>query len=315
MEEIWIGIDVGKRAVDIAVAGREAVRRIERDEDALRGWASTVPAGAHAVMEATGGYERMVAEVLREHGALVSVVNPRQVRDFARATGQLAKTDRLDARLLATYGQTLRPRVTLVRNEEEQEIQELLDRRRQLVDARTAEKNRRLTASAAVRPSIDAHIKWLDEQIKELERDIDARALKLQELAERAQRLEHVPGVGRIVALTVLLHLPELGALNRKEVAALVGLAPFARDSGGLRGRRAIWGGRSEARSMLFVAANVAVRWNPPLKGFYERLVAAGKPKKAALAAVARKLLTMLNAMVRDRSDWQLAGGLQPGCC
>lgn len=140
---------------------------------------------------------------------------------------------------------------------------------------------------ATVRPSIDAHIKWLDEQIKELERDIDARALKLQELAETAQRLEHVPGVGRIVALTVLLHLPELGALNRKEVAALVGLAPFARDSGGLRGRRAIWGGRSEARSMLFVAANVAVRWNPPLKAFYERLVAAGKPKKAALAAVA----------------------------
>jgi transposase len=194
-------------------------------------------------------------------------------------------------------------------------MQELLDRRRQLVDTRTAEKNRRLTASSVVRPSIDAHIKWLDEQIKELERDIDAKAIKVQKLAERAQRLEHVPGVGRIVALTLLLHLPELGALNRKEVAALVGLAPFARDSGGLRGRRSIWGGRSEARSMLFIAAQVAVRWNAPLKVFHQRLTAAGKPKKAVLAAVARKLLTMLNAMVRDSSDWHLPGGLQPGCC
>lgn len=315
MEEIWIGIDVGKNWIDVSVGTSSEVRRLKRDEEAVRAWSLTIPAGVRAVMEATGGYEQMVADALRERGALVSIVNPRQVRDFARASGQLAKTDRLDARILAAYGQALRPRVTLVRRVEEQEIQELLDRRRQLVEARTAEKNRRMTASGAVWPSIDAHVKWLDEQIKELDRDIDARAAKLSELDERAQRLEHVPGVGRIVSLTLLLHVPELGSLNRKEVAALVGLAPFARDSGGLRGRRAIWGGRSEARAMLFLAASVAARWNPPLKAFYERLTEAGKSKKAVLAAVARKLLTMLNAMVRDHSDWQKPAALQPGCC
>jgi transposase len=273
-----------------------------------------MPVGAHVVMEATGGYERLVADVLRAQGAAVSVVNPRQVRDFAKATGQLAKTDKLDARILAAFGRAVRPRVTLIRCEKEREMQDLLERRRQLVDARTAEKNRHKTASRAVRPSIEAHIKWLDQQITELEREIESRVVEARELDERAQRLEQVPGVGRIVSLSLLLHLPELGALNRKEVAALVGLAPFARDSGGSRGRRAIWGGRAEARSMLFMAANTAVRWNAPLRAFYERLVGAGKPKKAVLAAVARKLI-MLSAMIRDGAVWQPNRQLQPGCC
>jgi transposase len=314
-EKGWVGVDVSKEAIDVARVANGGVLRVPNRLRELRAWAEKLPARSRVVMEATGGYERVLADVLREQGHSVSIVNPKRVRDFAKATGQLAKTDKLDARVLVAYGQALCPRETLARSVEEQEMQALLDRRRQLVDARTAEKNRRKLAPAVTHPSIDKHIDWLDEQVRELDAQLGARAAKLEALRVSSERLCEVPGVGKVVALTLLLQLPELGQLNRKEITALVGLAPFARDSGRTLGRRAIWGGRSEARSMLYMAALAALRANAPLRAFYRRLVDAGKPKKAALAATARKLLTALNAMIRDSASWAPEKVLQPGCC
>ena len=302
----WIGVDVSKDAIDVAV-GSASVARVARTVDALQAWAVTLPRAAHVVLEATGGYEQYVVAALRGHGIAVSVVNPRQVRDFAKATGQLAKTDRIDARVLAHFGTAVQPRITVALATDVQELRALLDRRRQLVDARTAEKNRRKQAPATIIGSIDDHIEWLDQQIDVIDRAIADVVQAHVDLSEAVARLQTAPGIGRIVATTLLTHLPELGRLDRKRIAALAGLAPFARESGQCRGRRAIWGGRSEARAMLFLAARVAARGDTPLRAFYERLLAHGKSKKAAFAAVARKLLTMVNAMTRDRRPWQPA--------
>lgn len=309
----WIGVDVAKAEIDV-FDGRGGHRRMKRSPSELEAWTSSLSQDAILVMEATGGYEQMIAEQARERGLSVAIVNPRQVRDFAKATGQLAKTDRIDARVLAHYGHALEPRLTVAMSAEQRELRALVDRRRELVETRSAEKNRRKqAASDAVIESIDDHIEWLDKQIDALDTEIESELNKSVELKARFDRLRAVPGVGTIVATTLLIHLPELGQLNRKQIAALVGLAPLARDSGLMRGRRTIWAGRAQARSLLFMAALTACRFNPPLKAFYDRLVAAGKPAKAALAAVARKLLTMLNAMLRDRAAWNPQN--QPGCC
>ena len=311
----WIGIDVAKDMIDVAQGPNGSVRRVVRAVEPLQEWARTVTRGTHAVLEATGGYEQLVADVLRAQGVMVCIVNPRQVRDFAKATGQLAKTDRLDARVLAHFGVALQPRTTVKLSNETIELRALLDRRRQLVEARTAEKNRRHTAPASVIGSIDEHIEWLDAQIERLDQAIETATAKCIDLAESVQRLRTIPGVGSVVAATLLTHLPELGTLDRQRITALAGLAPFARESGTQRGRRTIWGGRGEARAMLFLAAQSAARWNAPLRAFYERLVARGKPKKAALAAVARKLLVVINAMLRDDRPWQPPLLPEPSCC
>ena len=313
--ETWIGIDVSKEVIDVALEVDGPVERVDRSAQALESWANKIPSGIRAVMEATGGYEQEVARALRLRGVAVCIVNPRQVRDFAKATGQLAKTDRLDARVLARFGQALRPRVTPAKDAFMASLQALLDRRRQLVEARTAEKNRRKTAREEVIGSIDDHIEWLDQQINNLDEVIAAKVAERKALSDQVRSLETVPGVGRIVAVTLLTHLPELGTLGRKQITALAGLAPFARDSGLQRGRRAIWGGRAEARAMIHLAAQSAARWNQPLRTFYERLVARDKSKKAALAAVARKLLVAINAMVRDQQPWLAPSPSQPGCC
>jgi transposase len=312
---LWIGVDVSKRMIDVAQGRDGNLQRVERAIGPLRAWARTLPAHARVVLEATGGLERMVTTVLRSHGVTVCVVNPRQVRDFAKATGQLAKTDRLDARVLAHFGAALGPRETLVQAMDAEALRAVIDRRRQLVETRTAEKNRRHTAPEAVVGSIDDHLAWLDREIAQLDGAIEAAATACAALTEPLARLQAVPGVGRVVALTLVTHLPELGTLDRKRIAALAGLAPFARDSGFQRGRRAIWGGRADARAMLFLAAQSAARWNTPLRIFYERLVGRGKPKKAALAAVARKLLVAINAMLRDGRPWNPAVVAQPSCC
>jgi transposase len=313
--ETWIGIDVAKEVIDVALGVDGPVRRVERSAPALEHWVQELPSGIRAVMEATGGYEQEVARALRLRGIAVCIVNPRQVRDFAKATGQLAKTDRLDARVLVRFGQALQPRVTPAKDAFMESLQALLDRRRQLVETRTAEKNRRKTAREEVIGSIDDHIEWLDQQINNLDEAIAAKIAECRALSDQVRSLETVPGVGRIVAVTLLTHLPELGTLGRKQITALAGLAPFARDSGIQRGRRAIWGGRAEARAMIFLAAQSAARWNEPLKVFYERLLARDKSKKAALAAVARKLLVAINAMMRDGQPWLTSNSVQPGCC
>jgi transposase len=313
--DVWIGVDVSKDVLDVAVSPTSAVVRVPNRPREVGAWAGKLPPGSRVVMEATGGYEQLAAQVLRDWGHRVSIVNPKRVRDFAKAGGRLAKTDKLDARVLSSYGSVFSPREVEARSHEERELQALLDRRRQLIDARTVEKNRRKLAPSVTHPSIDQHIEWLDQQLKGLESEIKQRSAKLEALAQRVQLLRAVPGVGDVVALTLLLQLPEIGTLNRKEIAALAGLAPFARDSGTVRGRRAIWGGRSEARAMLFLAALSGIRVNPALRTFYARLVDGGKPKKAALAATARKLLTSLNAVLRDSIPWKAEMLLQPGCC
>jgi transposase len=312
---VWVGVDVAKGMIDVARGPDGQLERVERALGPLHAWARTLPSHARVVLEATGGLERMVTTVLRARGLAVCVVNPRQVRDFAKATGQLAKTDRLDARVLAHFGAALTPRETVAKALDAEALRALIDRRRQLVETRTGEKNRRHTASEAVVGSIDDHIAWLDHEIEQLDQAIEGAAMACSALGEPLARLQTIPGVGRVVALTLVTHLPELGTLDRKRIAALAGLAPFARESGLQRGRRAIWGGRGDARAMLFLAAQSAARWNPPLRIFYERLVGRGKSKKAALTAVARKLLVSINAMIRDRRPWEPAVLLQPSCC
>jgi len=312
---VWIGVDVAKGMIDVASGADGDGERVERAAEPLAAWARTLPAHARVVVEATGGLERLVVTALRAQGVPVCVVNPGQVRNFAKATGQLAKTDRIDARVLAHFGGAVRPRETIVQATDAAALRALLDRRRQLVETRTAEKNRRQTAPDAVRSSIDDHIAWLDRQIQQLDQAIEQAATACRAVTAPRAQLEAVPGVGRVVALTLVTHLPELGTLNRKRIAALAGLAPFADDSGAHRGRRVIWGGRSEARAMLFLAAQSATRHNAPLWAFYERLVGRGKPKKAALTAVARKLLVSLNAMIRDQRSWEPAVSAPPSCC
>ena len=310
-ETTWIGVDVAKPFIDVAVFGSPSAERIARVGDDLRTWVAALPSNAHLVMEATGGLEAVVAAVARERGLRVSIMNPRQVRDYAKAIGQLAKTDRLDAFVLASFGRQLQPEPTLAKSEEVEELQALVDRRRQLIDQRTAEKNRYHTSKKPLKASIRRHIKWLDEEIAELDQLIEQTVRASKELSSKVELLLSVPGVGLITALTMVVHVPELGSINRQQVAALVGLAPWANESSSMRGRRTIWGGRKQARSVLFMAAMSAVRHNPPMRAFYLRLVAAGKGKKAAITAVARRLVTVLNAVVRDRSTWSA----EPSCC
>lgn len=256
------------------------------------------------VIEATGGLQREVATALVAAGLSVAVVNPRQIRDFARSSGQLAKTDQLDAAVLAVFGLRMQPEPRALPDEAAQELADKLTRRAQLVEMRAAEKNRRHRAPTRIKKSIDRHLAFLDQAIKSLDRDIDDTLRGSPAWAEKAELLDEVTGVGPQTARRLLISLPELGRLNRHAIAKLVGVAPLNRDSGKLRGTRHIWGGRETVRNDLYMAANSARRFNPPLRAFYQRLLAAGKPPKVAIVAVMRKLLVVLNAMLRDRAHW-----------
>lgn len=256
------------------------------------------------VIEATGGLQRQVATALVSAGIAVVVVNPRQVRDFARASGQLAKTDRIDAQVLALFGLRIQPQPRTLPDEAALELADKLARRDQLIEMRVAEKNRRHRASTAMKRSIDRHLAFLDQAIKALDHDLDDTLRGSPAWAEKIELLEAVTGVGPQTLRRLLINLPELGKLDRHAIAKLVGVAPLNRDSGALRGKRMIWGGRAHVRNTLYMAALSASRFNVPLKAFFERLKAAGKPHKVALVAVARKLLTILNAMLRDHSHW-----------
>jgi transposase len=259
------------------------------------------------VLEATGGLERPVAAALAAAGLPTAVVNPRQVRDFARATGRLAKTDRLDAAVLAHFGAAVAPTARPPLDAQAQELQALLDRRRQLAELLLAERNRLRTARPVVQPGIERHLEWLRAELAALERELAERIAADPTWQAKATLLQSVPAVGPVLATTLLARLPELGRLNRKQIAALVGVAPHARDSGTLRGKRTIWGGRPEVRAALYMGALVGARCNATLRAFYQRLVAAGKPKKVALVACMRKLLTILNTMVANDQHWQPA--------
>ena len=303
----FVGIDVAKAQLDIALRPTGERWSVPNDEASIATLVAQLQAVAPTliVLEATGGYQRAVVAALAAAGLPVVVANPRQTRDFAKATGQLAKTDALDARALAHFADAVRPTPRPVPDAQTEALRALLTRRRQLVAMRTAESNRLGTAPAPVQADIEAHLAWLDQRLATLDDDLDTTLRASPVWRERDALYRSVPGIGPVSARTLLLDLPELGTLSRQRIAALAGVAPFNCDSGTMRGRRAIWGGRAPLRATLYMATLVAVRHNPVLKAFYERLLAAGKAKKVALTACMRKLLTILNAMVKHQTPWQ----------
>ena len=306
-EAVCVGVDVAKSAMDVAVTDSEKVRQFANDDvgigEAVGYIAALEPAAI--ILEATGSLEMPLAAALQASGLPVVIINPRQVRDFARATGTLAKTDSIDARILALFGARVKPEIRPLPDAKAREMRRLLTRRRQLVEMLTAEHNRLGRAGEDVRMGIEGHIRWLEEALSEINDDLDDRIRHSPSWLEKSKLLKSVPGVGRVVSSTLLIELPELGSLNRRKIAALVGVAPLNRDSGTIRGRRTVWGGRAKLRASLYMAALVASRCNPVIAAFYQRLVDAGKPKKVALTACMRKLLTILNSMIRTRSVWQ----------
>ncbi len=303
----YVGIDVSKDHLDIAVSPTGDTFSVANDApgitDAVQRLAPLHP--KLVVLEATGGLQMPVAAALASAGLPLSMVNPRQVRDFAKATGRLAKTDRLDAQVLAHFAQAVQPVPHPLPDAQTQELTALLTRRRQVVEMLTAEKNRlRATRSEVVRQRVQDHIRWLEQELAGLDRDLDHTIRESPLWCEKDNLLRSVPGVGPVVSVTLLADLPELGTLSRHQIAALVGVAPLNRDSGRFRGKRMVWGGRGRVRAALYMAALSATRYNPIIKAFYHRLCGAGKARKVALTACMRKLLTILNAMLKHRQAW-----------
>jgi transposase len=306
---MFIGIDVAKRELEIAVRPSGERWTAGTDQGSVAGLVERLR-GLNAeliVLEATGGYEMPIASALAAANLPVAVVNARQVRDFARSLGKLAKTDRLDAAVLAHFAEATKPEVRPLPDETTQLLQGWLGRRRQVLEMILAEEQRLQMATRAVRPQIQAHIEWLRAQLRDADAQLQALIRSTPIWREHEDLLRSVPGVGPVLATTLLADLPELGRLTRRKIAALVGVAPLNRDSGAHRGRRRIWGGRAPIRATLYMAAVASVRCNPVLRGFYERLCAAGKPRKVALTACMRKLLTILNAMMHRQTRWQSA--------
>ena len=304
---IVVGIDVSKAALDVALRPSGEAWRCANNEAGIAELVGRLQALSPQliVLEATGGLERLMVAALALAGLPIAVVNPRQVRNFAKATGRLAKTDALDAAALAHFAEAIHPAPRPLPDAASQALAALVERRRQVVGMLTAEQNRFQQALPAVRPKVAAHIQWLEQALKELDAEVDQMLRASPLWRERDQLLRSVPGVGPTVSLTLLAHLPELGQGSVKHLATLVGLAPLNRDSGAWRGTRAIWGGRRQVRSALYMAALVGVRHNPVLHAFYQRLLTHGKPKKVALTACMHKLLTILHAVLRDHTPWQ----------
>lgn len=306
-----VGIDVAKAELVIAWGPEGRLTTVPNAEGALPPLVAELTAATPSlvVLEATGGYELLCVAALVAAQLPVVVVNPRQVRDFAKATGQLAKTDRIDARILALFGERVRPAIRPLPNASTQDLDELLTRRRQLLEMRQAERNRLALAVGRDRQrlkrSLKAHITYLERELKSTDADMGTLIRESPVWRERDQLLQSAPGIGPAVSRTLLGELPELGTLNRGAIAKLVGIAPLNCDSGTYRGTRAIYGGRASVRSALYMAGLVATRHNPVIRAFYQRLLAAGKPKKVALVACMRKLLTILNHMVRTGQPWR----------
>ena len=307
---LFVGIDVGKRRLDVHLHPLGEHFALDHDEDNVAALAARLGALAPAlvVLEATGGMEVRLAAALATAGLPVAVVNPRQVRSFARAMGRLAKTDRLDAEVIARFAEAVRPAVHPLPDEATRHLGALVARRRQLLEMLTAERNRRHAAEPIMHARIDAHLRWLEEALAEIERDLDQAVQESAIWRAKEELMLSVPGIGPVSARTLLAELPELGSLTRRQAAALVGVAPFSRDSGRMRGRRTIWGGRATLRACLYMAAVAAARGsNPAIAEFYRRLRQAGKPAKLALTACMRKLVVTLNAMLRTNTAWKQA--------
>jgi transposase len=306
--QVFVGIDVAKAQLDIALRPTGERWAVTNDETGMAALVARLQAAQPTliVLEATGGYHRAVVAALAAAALPLVVINPRQVRDFAKATGQLAKTDVLDARAVAHFAEAVRPAPRPLPDAQTEELRALLARRRQLIAMRTAEQNRLENAPRRLRADIEAHIAWLNQRVAALDDDLDTTLRASPVWRERETLYRSVPGIGPVCARTLVLDLPELGTLSRQRIAALVGVAPFNRDSGTLRGTRTTWGGRAHVRATLYMSTLVAVRYNPVLKRFYERLRTAGKVAKVALTACMRKLLTILNAMVKHQKPWHV---------
>jgi transposase len=303
----YVGIDVCKKYLDVYIRPQGDYFRTENDSTGVTQIQNklTELKIECIVLEATGGMEQLAARTLSQKGLPVVIINPRQVKNFARASGKLAKTDKIDAQILAHFAQAIQPEIRPMANDAEQELKELVSRRRQIVEMISAERARLNSSRGTVQVGVKEHVEWLKQKQQELEAAIGEATSQKQEWQSRIERLESVPGIGPVVARTLVADLPELGKLTHKQIASLVGLAPFNRDSGTCRGKRMIAGGRAAVRSILYMAALVGIRHNPVLREFYEKLIQRGKLKKVALVACMHKLLTIINAMLRSGCDWR----------
>lgn len=305
--EVYVGIDVSKRWLEVCVYGESDTGKVGNDEEGHLRLVEQMKAlqSARIVFEATGGYESRAAQALREAGCAVAVVNPTRVRRFAEGLGILAKTDKLDAQVIAQYAAVVKPAVNGAQTPSEERLAACVERRRQLLVELVAEKNRLSTCPASVRDDIGEHIAWLEEHIDRLEAEIHACISQNPDWQARAEIIDSVPGVGTVTASTLVAELPELGQCNRQQIAALVGVAPFNKDSGPKKGKRRIFGGRSGIRRTLFMATFSATKYNPVIRAFYQSLLKRGKEKMVALTACMRKLLVIINALVRKGEVWR----------
>jgi len=302
----FVGIDVSKGTLDVCWRGSGQTVSVTNDDAGIAGLVERLRADRPVlvVLEATGGYEFPIVVALGLAGVPTAVVNPRQARDFAKAVGRLAKTDRIDAAILAHFGEAVKPAPRAVPQAEVVELEALVARRRQLVEMVVAEKNRLARAAAKIKPNIKVHVTWLEEQIDAISDDLGKAIRRSPVWREKDDLLQSIPGIGNVIARTLVAELPELGALSRGQITSLVGLAPHNADSGQHRGQRRIWGGRASVRTALYMGALAGVRYNPVLRAMYKRLVASGKPKKVALIACAHKLLLIANAILTNRTAW-----------
>ncbi len=301
---MFVGIDVSKKFLDVAILGQDTVKQFPNDDAGCAALVEYVREARLVAMEASGRYEMRVASALAAAKIPMAVVNARQVRDYARALGRLAKTDGVDARVLARYAEDIKPPVTVLKEDAVQEFEALMLRRRQLVETRTAESNRLEHARGAVLKSIEEHIVWLNSRIKETDSTLGKKLRESPLWNSKVTLLKTAPGVGNTAARTMVSCVPELGQLTGKKIAALVGVAPFNDDSGKRQGVRRIQGGRSEPRTVLYMAALAAIRTDSVFRAFYDKLIKRGKEKKVAIVACMRKLLEILNAMVRTNKEW-----------
>jgi transposase len=306
---VFVGIDVAKDELVVAVRPSGRTWSVPNEPATLTALATELHqhAPVRVVLEATGGYERAAVTALQAVRLPVAVVNPRQVRQFARSTGRLAKTDTIDAGILAHYGEAVHPPVAAPIDAATQELDGWVERRRQVVQQRTAERLRLATAHPSLRPRIQRHIEWLEEDLEAVERTIAELLKQSSTLARTAELLDSVPGIGLKTAAVLVSQVPELGRIDGKALAALIGVAPLNRDSGKLRGKRSCWGGRANVRAALYMPTRTACRWNPVIRALYDRLIDAGKPKLVAIVACMRKLLTICNAMVASGKPWDPA--------
>ncbi len=309
MGAIWVGVDVSKQRLDVAIRPAGEVLTIGNDEAGIKALTKVLKEWSPQliVLEATGGHEYAAAYCLMKAGLAVAVVNPRQVRDFARAVGKLAKTDPIDAQILAHFGEAVQPPPRPIADQKLEEIGHLVTRHRQLIEMIVAEGNRRMSLRGTAQHDVDVTIRFLRDRLDKIDEQMKTLIAQHPEWKAKAELLNSVPGVGPVLISSLVAELPELGSLNRKQVAALVGVAPFNNDSGQSRGRRRIWGGRAHLRSLLYMSVVAGVRFNPTIRTFYRHLRAAGKPPKVALVACMRKLLVILNAMLKSQQPWRLS--------